>query len=86
MPTKLAYTINDLRAATGLGRTRIYELGAQGRLDFRKLDNRTLITAESARRLIKSLPVAEITTGQKRARDRQNSVEAAQARKRRSNK
>ena len=74
MSTKLAYTINDLQAATGLGRTRIYELGAQGRLDFRKLDNRTLITAASARRLIESLPSAKITTGLKRAVDREHST------------
>jgi len=48
----LAYSIRDACLATGLGRTYIYELIKQKKLQTRKLGKRTLIPAESLRLLI----------------------------------
>lgn len=50
----LAVSINDTAKALGLGRTSIYALISEGRLDSFKLGRRTLIKMESIRRLIES--------------------------------
>ena len=44
--TKL-YTMNGVRGETHLGRTKIYELINEGKLDVIKIGRRTLVTAES---------------------------------------
>jgi excisionase family DNA binding protein len=49
---KLAYSINDAARALSLGRTSIYAMIADGRLDAFKLGRRRLITADSVRRLV----------------------------------
>ncbi len=49
---RLAYSINETAKALSLGRTSIYAMIADGRLDAFKLGRRTLIRAESIRRLI----------------------------------
>ena len=49
---RLAYSINDTAKALSLGRTSIYAMIADGRLQAFKLGRRTLIKAESIRRLI----------------------------------
>ena len=49
---KLAYSINDTARTLSLGRTSIYAMIADGRLDAFKLGRRTLIRAESIRRLV----------------------------------
>ena len=49
---RLAYSINDTAKALSLGRTSIYAMIADGRLEAFKLGRRTLIKAESIRRLI----------------------------------
>lgn len=49
---RLAYSINETASALGLGRTSIYAMIADGRLEAFKLGRRTLIKAESIRRLI----------------------------------
>jgi excisionase family DNA binding protein len=49
---KLAYSINDTARTLSLGRTSIYAMIADGRLDAFKLGRRTLIKADSIRRLI----------------------------------
>jgi excisionase family DNA binding protein len=49
---RLAYSINDTAKALSLGRTSIYAMVADGRLEAFKLGRRTLIKAESIRRLI----------------------------------
>ena len=49
---RLAYSINETTKALSLGRTSIYAMIADGRLDAFKLGRRTLIRAESIRRLI----------------------------------
>jgi excisionase family DNA binding protein len=49
---KLAYSINETARALGLGRTSIYAMIADGRLEAFKLGRRTLVKAESIRRLV----------------------------------
>ena len=49
---QLAYSINDTAKALSLGRTSIYALIGDGRLETFKLGRRTLIKADSIRRLI----------------------------------
>ncbi len=49
---KLAASISETAAALGLGRTSIYAMIADGRLEAFKLGRRTLIRAESIRRLV----------------------------------
>ena len=62
---RMALTIDQSTAATGLGRTTLYCLIGQGKLDARKAGGRTLILAESLRLYLESLPTAPIRTGQK---------------------
>jgi excisionase family DNA binding protein len=64
MTDALAHTIADASKVTGIGRTTIYGLIGAGKLDARKAGGRTLITGESLRAFIASLPPAEIRTGQ----------------------
>jgi excisionase family DNA binding protein len=49
---KLAYSINETARALSLGRTSIYAMIADNRLEAFKLGRRTLIKADSIRRLI----------------------------------
>jgi excisionase family DNA binding protein len=48
----LALSVNDTAKALSLGRTSIYSMISDGRLKAFKLGRRTLIKAESVRRLI----------------------------------
>ena len=48
----LAVSINDTAKVLGLGRTSIYAMIGDGRLEAFKLGRRTLIKAESIRRLV----------------------------------
>jgi excisionase family DNA binding protein len=48
----LAYSINETARALSLGRTSIYAMIADGRLEAVKLGRRRLVKAESVRRLI----------------------------------
>jgi hypothetical protein len=66
-PDALAYRIPDAGRLTGLGMTKLYELIGQGVLDARKAGSRTLITGESLRAYVASLPKAEIRTGREAA-------------------
>ena len=50
----IAASINDTAKALSLGRTSIYALIKEGRLDTVKLGRRTLIKVESVRRLIET--------------------------------
>lgn len=49
---RLAYSINETARMLSLGRTSIYAMIADGRLDAFKLGTRTLIKAESIQRLV----------------------------------
>jgi hypothetical protein len=53
-------SIADTKRHIGLGHTKVYELIGQGILDARKAGKKTLITGESIRAYIASLPPAEI--------------------------
>jgi excisionase family DNA binding protein len=53
---KLAYTPEEAAAATGLGRTSIFEAMRDGRLERRKAGARTLIPAASLRAFLAALP------------------------------
>lgn len=48
----LTITVNDACKTLGLGRTKIYELIAKGRLEVLKIDKRTLIKTASIRALV----------------------------------
>lgn len=49
---KLAYSIPEACAATSIGRSKLYELISEGRLEVRKIGKRTLIPAASLQRLL----------------------------------
>lgn len=49
---KLLVSITDSAKALSIGRTSVYDLINEGKLDTRKLGRRRLITAESLRRLV----------------------------------
>lgn len=61
-PATLAYSISDACRATGLGRTSIYGLISEGRIEARRCGGRTLIPAESLRAFLASLPPVPIAT------------------------
>ncbi len=63
----LAYRIDDACRILGLGTTKLYALIGNGVLDARKAGSRTLITGESLRAYVASLPKANITTGREAA-------------------
>ena len=48
----LAYSVNEACRVSSLGRTRLYQLIGEGRLEVRKIGKRTLIPAASLRALI----------------------------------
>ena len=50
--TKLAYSIPEAAAAISIGRSKIYNLIAEGRLETRKIGKRTVITAASLAKLL----------------------------------
>jgi excisionase family DNA binding protein len=45
--SKLAYSIAEAAAATSLGRSKIYELIGEGRIEARKIGRRTVIPSAS---------------------------------------
>ena len=51
-PEPLAYSIADACRVSSLGRTRLYQLIGEGRLETRKIGKRTLIPAASLRALV----------------------------------
>jgi excisionase family DNA binding protein len=52
----LAYSIPDAARVCGLGRTTVYKLVSEGRLELRKVGTRSLITAASLRSLVGEFP------------------------------
>ncbi|MER8993539.1 helix-turn-helix domain-containing protein [Mesorhizobium sp. M0678] len=57
-PSKLAYTIEEAVAVSGVGRTSLYVAANEGRLPFRKNGKRTLILADDLRNFLAGLPLA----------------------------
>jgi excisionase family DNA binding protein len=51
-PEPVTHTINDTCAALGLGRTRIYELLADGSLESARVGRRRLVTRRSIEALV----------------------------------
>lgn len=55
---KLAYRIDEAALASGIGRTKLYEEMKEGRLQARKVGNRTLILRDELQRFLQSLAAA----------------------------
>jgi len=53
--SKLAFSIAEARQATGLGRSRLYEEIAAGRLRVAKSGRRTLVTLEALKAFLRLL-------------------------------
>lgn len=53
---KLAYSIAEAVTASGIGRTTLYKLIAEGRLEARKIGSRTVIPRSSLVALIEGAP------------------------------
>lgn len=58
--TVLAYTIADATHALSIGRTKLYALIAEGKIEARQCGGRTLIPADSLKEFLASLPAASI--------------------------
>ena len=56
----LAFSIRDACAAVGIGRTKLYALINEGKLDARAIGGRTVIPAQSLQRFVANLPPAPI--------------------------
>lgn len=67
MSEVLAHTIIEAARISGLGRTTLYELIGAKKLDARKAGNRTLITADSLKNYLATLPSADIRMTRKAA-------------------
>lgn len=59
---KLAYRIDEAVAATGIGRTSLYEMIKAGALKTRKIGRRTIIEREELERALRNLPVGDHST------------------------
>lgn len=51
-PAPLAYSIRDAVAVSSISRPRLYQLIREGKLESRKLGRRTIVLADSLRRLL----------------------------------
>ena len=51
---RLAFSVAEAKAATGLGITNLYQLMSDGTLPYRKVGKRRLIPADALRRLVGS--------------------------------
>jgi hypothetical protein len=58
-------SVADTKRHIGLGHTKVYELIGDGVLDARKAGAKTLVTGESIRTYIASLPAANVRSGQR---------------------
>ena len=52
--SKLAYSIAEAASAISIGRSKLYELIAEGRVETRKIGKRTVIPALSLHRLLEA--------------------------------
>jgi excisionase family DNA binding protein len=53
---RITVRVDTFCELTGIGRTKVYKMMDDGRLDSVKLDKQRLILVESYRRLLRSLP------------------------------
>jgi hypothetical protein len=56
VPGRAFYSPKEVEAILGISHASLYRLIAAGRLDARKLDTKTLISAASIERLVAGLP------------------------------
>lgn len=63
----LLFSIQDTMRATGLPRSTVYRLLAEGALGARKAGRRTLVDADSVRAYVAALPAATFRTGPAKA-------------------
>lgn len=52
---KLAYSISEAANAISIGRSKIYQLISEGRIETRKIGKRTVIPAASLHRLLEAV-------------------------------
>jgi len=52
--TPLAYSIRDAIAVSSIGRTRLYELIGEGKIQVTRVGRRTLVNAASLRHLVET--------------------------------
>ena len=55
-PPRLAYSVSEAYRALGIGRTRFYELIAEGKIQARRCGGRTLIPADALADFLARLP------------------------------
>jgi predicted DNA-binding transcriptional regulator AlpA len=60
----ITLTVEAATAATGLSRTRLYQLMAAGAIEHRKIGRRTMILTASLRRYIEAQPPARLNVAQ----------------------
>jgi hypothetical protein len=65
----LLYTAREARAKLGIKPTKFYQLLSDGQLDGRKLGTRLMITGESLRAFVDSLPRADIHMAARKTAD-----------------
>jgi hypothetical protein len=53
LPNALAFRVNEVKRMGGPGRTKTYELAAQGKLRLVKVAGRTLVDGDSLRALLR---------------------------------
>jgi predicted site-specific integrase-resolvase len=53
---KLAYRIDEAVAATGIGRTKLYEIIKAGKIETRRAEGMTIILRDELQRYLHSLP------------------------------
>jgi excisionase family DNA binding protein len=71
----IAYTVASACAALGVGRTRLYELISQGKIEARACGGRTLIPAHSLFDFVSSLPAAPVGERHRKDDAQSNAVE-----------
>ena len=65
--TAIGLSVDDTLAALGIGRTTLYALLAEERLQAVKIGTRTVVLADSVRRYLAELPTATFRTGLRRS-------------------
>jgi excisionase family DNA binding protein len=62
IPRKVAFSINETIAMTGIGRDGVYRAIREGRLTARKLGRRTLITERDLQAFLEALPSMRVAS------------------------
>lgn len=54
---KIGLSVQDVTKASGIGRTKVFELIRDGKLPARKIGTRTIVLADDLRHFLETLPV-----------------------------